>query len=337
LLIKENNMQKKRILNRFNLYERNIYKFFSKNTPFSLAKSEIRQWVALFITMVNKLFLHKIYLNYVELPITTKCSLRCKNCANLIQYYEYGEFLDGKSLINDVYRLCQITEKIEMFRILGGEPLLHPQLKEILEGIKKNDNIKNIQIVTNGTLLFQNDILEILKDKRVSVDISNYGKVSRNYEKLIRQLRHNRIKYTTNKNLVWTKQADFLFQDKSQKDLELILKNCKLDCISMLDGEVHICPRSSNGSDLKIFQADKKDYINLRLHKTKKEMRKSFFALLNRRSIVACNYCKSYMWDKLEQCMPGEQVSRDWALKKYHKTMRLNRRGNNEFGSMGGR
>ncbi len=35
--------------------------------------------------------------------------------------------------------------------------------------------------------------------------------------------------------------------------------------------------------------------------------------------------------------MPGEQVSRDWALKKYHKTMRLNRRGNNEFGSMGGR
>lgn len=91
--------------------------------------------------------MHKIYLNYVELPITTKCSLRCKNCANLIQYYEYGEFLDGKSLINDVYRLCQITEKIEMFRILGGEPLLHPQLKEILEGIKKNDNIKKFKLL----------------------------------------------------------------------------------------------------------------------------------------------------------------------------------------------
>ena len=171
------------VLDNYNLYERNLQRYFEKNV-FNYSKLFIFEWISVLFTKINKFIFHDIYINYIEFPITTKCSLRCKECANLIQYYDEGRFLDCKEIINDVYKLCQTVKGIEMVRLLGGEPLLHPKLKEILIGILKNNNIKNVQIVTNGTLLIDKDMLVILKDKRVSIDISNYGKVSRNYKNI---------------------------------------------------------------------------------------------------------------------------------------------------------
>ena len=41
--------------------------------------------------------------------------------------------------------------------------------------------IDNIQIVTNGTILFRDDIIPILRNSKVSVDISYYGGPYNNY------------------------------------------------------------------------------------------------------------------------------------------------------------
>lgn len=306
------------ILLNYNLYERNLQKYLDKNIFANQDKSIIWEYMIALYIKINKLFLHDIFINYIELPITTKCSLRCKECANLIQYYDKGKFLDYKKLINDVYKLCQTVKGIEMLRILGGEPLLHPHLKEIVLGILKNDKVKNVQIVTNGTMLFGEDMLAVLKDRRVSVDISNYGKISRNYDNLIRQLRNNRIRFYSDRNLEWTPQGDFSYRGKSQKELEKILRICKSDCISILDGNIHLCPRSSNGHDLHIFKANKCDYVDLRGCRTKRQLKEELFYLLNRKSIVACNYCDYYMRDELKTCTAGEQISKKEALEKYN-------------------
>lgn len=307
------------ILDKNNLYERNLQNYFSKNYFVNWNKSIVYECMKIIYIKINSFFSHNIFINYIELPITTSCSLRCKECANLIQYYDKGKFLEHKKLINDIYKLCQAVKGIELLRILGGEPLLHPYLKEILIGILKNDKIKNVQIVTNGTMLFREDVLAVLKDKRVSVDISNYGEVSRNYENLIRQLRNNRIKFSSIKNLEWTPQGNFSYRNRTQKELEKILKICKSDCISIFEGNVHLCPRSSNGNDLKIFKADKADYVNLREHTSKRKLKENLFDLLNRKSIVACNYCDSYMRDKLKTCVAGEQISKREAIDIYKK------------------
>ncbi len=308
-----------------NLYERNLYKYFEKNQFFGILSQELREFLSLVSAKMERKVFHDIYLNYIEIPITTICSLRCRECANLIQYYECGKFYDYKEIIRDVRRLCQIARGIEQLRILGGEPLLHSHLQEILEGILKNDNINSIQVVTNGTLLFNDNILPVLRNKRISVEVSNYGDVSRKYDALIRQLRRNHIIFYTHKELKWTKQADFAFQNKTSKELEMVLHQCRVDCISMLDGEIHLCPRSSNGSDLGIFKADKGDFVNIRERIAKKRMKQELFRLLNRESIVACNYCKVYMWESLPPCVAGEQIGKREAAERYHNTLRANK------------
>ena len=309
-----------RILDTFNLYERNVYKCFMKEMNIPI----IGWLIAAIWTKINKFILHKVYFNYVEVPITTKCSLRCKECANLIQYYQNGEFFDYKKIINDIHKLSQVSERIEMLRILGGEPLLHPDLKNIIEEILKNKNIRNIQIVTNGTMIFNENIIRVLKNKRVSVDISNYKDISRNYKELIGQLRKHKIRFTTQDTFEWTEQGDFIYQGLSQKNLERALKICNLDCISLLDGSMHLCPRSSHGNDLNIFKSDEQDYVNIRKSRIKKQLKRELFELLNKKSIVACNFCKAYMQDCLKPCVAGEQIGRAESIAHYNEMLRVN-------------
>lgn len=321
-----------RIVNRYNLYERNLYKYFRKN----LVGGTPGKWMAVFLTALNRNFIHKLYFNYLEVPITTKCSLRCKECSNLIQYYQKGKCFDYKKIISDVSRLSQVTEKIEMLRILGGEPLIHPFLKEIIEGLLRNKNIKNIQIVTNGTILFRENVIPILRNDRVSVDISNYGSVSRNYGGLIKQLKSNEIKFYTSKALYWTEQGSFRYENRSTKELKCVLKQCKLDCISVFDGNIHLCPRSSNGWDLNIFKADEQDFVNIRKCITKTELRKKIYRLLNCKSIVACNYCNVFRSDELKSCIAGEQISKEQALNRFNKIISENGGKIHEANCMGG-
>ena len=83
---------------------------------------------------------------------------------------------------------------------MGGELFLHPQIKEILEFVLQIKNFGFIQIYTNGNFIPSNmeDLLPLLKDKRISLNISDYG------ENINKKLYENTIKFCNildNKNI----------------------------------------------------------------------------------------------------------------------------------------
>ena len=43
----------------------------------------------------------KIWLDELEVPITTCCSLCCRNCANLLQYYEVPSHVPSEQIIKN--------------------------------------------------------------------------------------------------------------------------------------------------------------------------------------------------------------------------------------------
>ena len=313
-----------RLFNQLNLYERNIYKYL-KNNIYVLKEDNTFNEVCCFLyAKLNRLFLHKVFINYIEVPITTKCSLRCKECSNLIQFYDCGEFLDADNIVRDVKKFCNSVEGIDTLRILGGEPLLHPELEKIIIGILKNKNINNIQIVTNGTMLFKKEVLSKIRNRRVSVDISNYGSNSRKHSELVNQLKMNNIKFIIHKQLNWTRQSDCTFRKRSEKDLNDIMKNCKMDCISLFKGKIHLCPRSAHGEDLNLFITKKTDVVNIANEGKKGIICKKIFKLLNNKTITACNYCDVFRYQELEECEPGEQVSREEAINTLIKIKEYN-------------
>ena len=245
-----------------------------------------------FRVIIGKYFV----VGYVEVPLTTICTLKCKNCSALMDYYTNGKHVELENNIKSLDNLIDSADLLLHLRLLGGEPLCYPNLYDVLLHFKDNKKVKRITIVTNGTLLFKDErILDILKDKKYDVFISNYGDASRQKEKLIKQLMDNNIKYhLEDENAVWRDFGDFNSRNRSKKELKEQYKNCKLICNSILNGNLHHCPRSSHGTNLKKIPLRNQDFINLLDENiTKKQLRKELYDFFygNVDYIEACNYC----------------------------------------------
>ena len=66
-----------------------------------------------------------IELNSVDLVVTERCTLKCKDCSNLMQYYTKPETLEEASITEEVDILLSLVDKIHEIRVIGGEPLLN--------------------------------------------------------------------------------------------------------------------------------------------------------------------------------------------------------------------
>ena len=90
-----------------------------------------------------------------ELHVVEHCNLRCAHCCNMSPY------LDGKTL-----SVAQIVQQLEalrphlhadVFKIMGGEPLLHPEITEVLRAIPLTGIADTVRLFTNGLLLWKMD------------------------------------------------------------------------------------------------------------------------------------------------------------------------------------
>lgn len=105
---------------------------------------------------------------HVSLELTEKCNLKCIYC------YREPSFNNKKNghmdnAFNNIKEL--INTGISTFEITGGEPLLHPDIKNILEYLGSHCPLT--ALLTNGTL-FNDEIIAILKkfNKNYVVQIS---------------------------------------------------------------------------------------------------------------------------------------------------------------------
>lgn len=255
-----------------------------------------------------KLFNYKYgYYEYLEIPITTKCSLKCKHCSNLIPCYKKGDDYDINIIIDSIKSFLKCIKNIVYIRVLGGEPFLSKNLYRTIKLLLKSKKIQRIEIVTNGTIIpTDKKILEILKNKRIIVCISRYPIV--NYKKLTKVLEENNIKYRVDKMDYWMNYGNTKKRNKTEKELIKQYAACNHICKSLVNGQLHLCPRSSHGTDLGIIKNNQEDYLDL-LDKniSTKEKRRKLNELLKKKYIIACDYC-DYGTRKSHKIKVAEQI-----------------------------
>ena len=76
----------------------------------------------------------KTFLRSLDIMITTKCSMNCESCANLMQYYTAAKNTD-EEILKSVETLNENVDDILEFRIIGGEPLMNKKWCEITNSI----------------------------------------------------------------------------------------------------------------------------------------------------------------------------------------------------------
>ncbi len=242
------------------------------------------------ITILKKIFNNYLSLNYIELVITTKCTLRCKDCANLMPKYDKPYDVDLNVMKKSIQKLLNCCNEIKMFRILGGEPFCNPNLKFILKELN-SEKIKQIVIVTNGTLIPKDkELIECLKDNKVVIEISDYGEYSKKLDELIKFCENNNINFYSGSFIrLW---QDYGELKKYKNDISKQFFYCSINCKSILNGKLYYCPRLAHGIDLGLIKDNKSEYIDLINNddKLNKKLLKKY--IFRNSPISACSYCK---------------------------------------------
>ena len=97
----------------------------------------------------------RILINKLEFYITNVCNLTCSNCNRYNNYKFSGHWrwADAEPVLAQWAKKIQIRQLV----ILGGEPLLNPDIIQWITGLSrlwpKSDGPKGVQILTNGTRL----------------------------------------------------------------------------------------------------------------------------------------------------------------------------------------
>ncbi len=88
-------------------------------------------------------------------PVTLRCNLHCKLCAERSPYYEKPYHPSFDDLTAQIDVLFSLTEHIGNLDITGGEPFLRKDLSYFIRYIfdKHRDKIDKLRVTTNGTIL----------------------------------------------------------------------------------------------------------------------------------------------------------------------------------------
>ena len=89
----------------------------------------------------------------LRVSLTDRCSLRCTYCMP----HDFAAWLPSEDLLttNELLTVIEVAveEGIEEVRLTGGEPLLRPDIVEIVERIAGLDNAPRLTLTTNGIRL----------------------------------------------------------------------------------------------------------------------------------------------------------------------------------------
>ncbi|XP_038584379.1 molybdenum cofactor biosynthesis protein 1 isoform X2 [Micropterus salmoides] len=124
--------------------------------------------------------------SYLRISLTEKCNLRCQYCMpeEGVKLTPRGQLLSTSEVLT-LARLF-VQEGVEKIRLTGGEPLIRPDVLDIITELRKLEGLKAIAVTTNGMNLAR--LLPKLKDAGLDlVNISLDSLVPAKFEFIVRR------------------------------------------------------------------------------------------------------------------------------------------------------
>ena len=202
---------------------------------------------------------NRVVLPYVEMVVTTICNMRCVDCSNNIpKIQNKAKHILANDFLLQLSALTSVIDEIEKFQIHGGEPLLNPELHEIVKIVSNEQSIKEIRIATNGTIPLSSALIDVLSFNRVVLSISNYGFNEKSRKKIIAQCEETGIPY-----ILYDEQPWYSFSSSTSGNTNKYEK-CPINkYLCYYDWKLYLCSRICHSSDNKAHSIDIRNVSNL--------------------------------------------------------------------------
>jgi len=211
-------------------------------------------------------YLHpdKLFLRSIDLIITERCSLKCRDCSNLTQYYEHPKDLDTDMLLRSIDVFCGIVDEVMDFRILGGDALMNKRWPFIVERLTGEPRARRVVLYTNGTIVPQDEGIPSLRDPKVLVIITDYGKLSRKLAELKRLLRDERVAHHVLQVDDWLDCSAITPHHRTvEQAQDVYAKCCAKNMLTLSSGKLFRCPYAANAHRLRAVPDCETDYVDI--------------------------------------------------------------------------
>ncbi len=253
-------------------------------------------------------------LYHVDMTITTRCTFRCRHCNMFIPYYKEQRDCTFGELKKNVDLLFSRMDYIVYFALLGGEPTLNPALRDILQYIGETyrDKCGRLAYVINGSVVPEDEVLEVMQKYDIHLLISDYTKelpYAKQLECLKDKLREFNILYDIRYSQIWT---DFGFPlnpvQRNKEQLKEHLRCCHPEWNGLNDGKFYYCNISWSAEKSGNFKLDQADYIVLKDVDLNDKMACHKIVELSRGTSSFCRICGGCGSDNINYVPVGVQL-----------------------------
>ncbi len=252
----------------------------------------------------------KIFLRSVDIIVTEKCTLKCKDCSNLMQYYQAPQNCDADEVITAIHELLSVVDGVNEFRVIGGEPFVNKDIWKINNAIVAEPKVRRNVIYTNGTILPKGKVLDSLKNDKTMLIITDYAELSRNSEKLVATLKAENIDYYIAPAQNWTDCASIRPHNRTVEEQTAVFdKCCAKNLFTLSDNRFYRCPFAANVDRLGATPHFPGDYVDVSgaADNPNDTARALNEYISDKPYLEVCDYCDGrYLED--EKIVPGVQV-----------------------------
>lgn len=180
------------------------------------------------------------YLPYLEYHVADHCNLNCKYCTHYSPLVPQPVYTEYERFAADLRQLKKYIVDIGVIRILGGEPLLNPELGRFIELTRKLYPASIITVVTNGMLIDRLDasLIEVMKKNMAFFHISFYPPLKDKVQEIKKYLYEQEIPYTITPMITEFNKTQTL---KPQPDEDFFYRCFQASCTCLHEGKVAPC------------------------------------------------------------------------------------------------
>lgn len=203
-----------------------------------------------------------LYLRSVDVMITEKCSLRCRDCANLMQYYEAPKDVSTDGIIAALNWLLSTVDGVHELRLIGGEPFMNKKIYEIIEEICSLSGFEKLVIYTNGMVPLKESQKDLMSHPKIIFSVTDYGALAKNTHAVVEQLEEWGCTYRVHPPEHWTDSGRIMHHGRSDEaNQRLFDECCGKNLWTISDQGFGRCPFSLNAAHLGVASFDGVDNV----------------------------------------------------------------------------
>jgi MoaA/NifB/PqqE/SkfB family radical SAM enzyme len=234
---------------------------------------------------------NNLYLPFeLVFEVTQRCTLKCKYCAALMQYFTSPKNYDINQVCADIKRIFEFIDFVDRVTIIGGEPFLVKELDKVFNALAEyRSKMERLVVTTNGTLVPSNPVIESIRNVDGVVLFSDYGELAKKKQDFIVKLNKLGAKYEERIDQKWT-NCKLLLENINNADVaKQILCKCTSSCLHVANGRLFPCSFISGGYALKAFPIDESNSVDIYDNHLSKSRLEAF--VYDTTLYEGCRYC----------------------------------------------